>query len=308
MTPTDGDGEAHAVATPGGAPTGRRRLGRRAALVALALAAVAVVTVVVVRGGGDDAATPAPSTTSTTRATTEPPPTTRRPTTTTTTTTAPAPVVEDGLTLAPPLPRPYAPSFLVADAIGPQVPLYSAPGVPVPSGRVLENPTFEDLAIVFLVRARQPGWLQAQIMSRPNSAMAWIRASDVTLRRVPHHIVIERGARRLTVYAGGTPILQTAVATGKDSSPTPLGTFFVDGIRPLSPPHRAYGTGQVSFSGYSEVYESFGGGVGQVAMHGTQNPALIGTPASNGCVRMTNGDIEKVMFMAPTGTPVEVVA
>jgi lipoprotein-anchoring transpeptidase ErfK/SrfK len=55
------------------------------------------------------------------------------------------------------------------------------------------------------------------------------------------------------------------------------------------------------------VYQSFGGGIGQVAMHGTQNPALIGTPASAGCVRLSNDDIDMVTSMSPTGTPVEVV-
>lgn len=192
--------------------------------------------------------------------------------------------------------------------MGPSVPLFSAPDVPVPSGRALENPTWEGLHLTFLVRERRGGWLRAQIMSRPNSALAWIRAGDVTLRTVEHHIVIERGARRLTVYSGEEVVFQTSVATGKASSPTPLGTFFVDGIVRLSPPHRSYGTGQLSFTGFSEVHSSFGGGVGQVAMHGTQNPALIGTPASAGCVRMRNEDIDAVTALSPTGTPVEVVA
>ena len=108
----------------------------------------------------------------------------------------------------------------------------------------------------------------------------------------------------------GTEAVPTegSAATGTASAPTPLGTFFVDGIVRLDPPHRAYGVGQVSFTGFSEVYESFGGGVGQVAMHGTQNPALIGTPASHGCVRLRNEDILRVMDLAPTGTPVEVIA
>jgi hypothetical protein len=229
-------------------------------------------------------------------------------TTTTTTTTMPAAPADDGLAIAPPLPRPYADDFLVADATGPGVPLFAEPGVPVPSGRVMDNPTWEGLRLTFLVRERTAEWLRVQLMSRPNSALAWIRRSDVTLRRVQHHILIERGARRLTVFAGEEQVFQASVATGKSSSPTPLGTFFVDGVVRLSPPHRAYGTGQLSFTGFSEVYESFGGGVGQVAMHGTQNPALIGTPASAGCVRMTNADIERVTSMAPTGTPVEVIA
>lgn len=230
------------------------------------------------------------------------------PTTTTTTTPAlDATPATDGLAIAPPLERPWADSFVVADAVGLTVALYQEPGVPVPSGRVLENPTWEGLPLVFLVRQRGTEWHRAQIMSRPNGALAWIKASDVTLRRVPHHIVIERGAKRLTVLKGETVVHQASVATGKAGSPTPVGTFFVDGVVRLDPPHRSYGVGQLSFTGFSEVYQSFGGGVGQVAMHGTQNPALIGTPASHGCVRLRNEDIQAVMDLAPTGTPVEVV-
>ncbi len=235
------------------------------------------------------------------------PTTTTTTSTTTTTTTAPAPpAVEDGLMLASPLPRPWATSWIVADARGPSVPLHSEPGVRVPSGRALASPTPEGLGQVFLVRGRRPGWLLAQLMSRPNSAMAWIRESDVTLRRVPNHIVIERGARRLTVYHGEEVLARFPVATGKASSPTPIGTFFVDGRVRLSG-NRSYGDGQVSFTGFSEVYQSFGGGNGQVAMHGTQNPALIGTPASHGCVRLTNEGIRRVLDLAEAGTPVEVI-
>ncbi|HEV7720508.1 MAG TPA: L,D-transpeptidase [Iamia sp.] len=229
-------------------------------------------------------------------------------TTSTTTTTMPATPAEDGLAIAPPLPRPWTDTFLVADATGPGVALFSAPDVPVPSGRVMENPSWEGLALTFLVRERTADWLHVQLMSRPNSALAWIKRADVTLRRVQNHIVIEREARRITVFHGEEQIYQASVATGKAESPTPLGTFFVDGVIRLSPPHKAYGTGQLSFTGFSEVYESFGGGIGQVAMHGTQNPALIGTPASHGCVRMRNEDIDAVTELSPTGTPVEVIA
>ena len=229
--------------------------------------------------------------------TTAPPPTTTQP--------PGPPTVEDGLMLASPLPRPWAASWIVADAKVPRVALHSSPGVPVPSGRAMASPSPEGLHQVFLVRGREPGWLLAQIMSRPNSAMAWIRESDVTLRRVPNHIVVERGAQRLTLYHGEEVVLQVPVATGKASSPTPVGTFFVDARVRLSG-NRSYGDGQVSFTGFSEVYESFGGGNGQVAMHGTQNPALIGTPASHGCVRLTNADIRRVLELAPAGTPVEV--
>ncbi|MGI8711013.1 MAG: L,D-transpeptidase, partial [Acidimicrobiales bacterium] len=68
-----------------------------------------------------------------------------------------------------------------------------------------------------------------------------------------------------------------------------------------------YGAYQISFTGFSTVYESFGSGNGQVAMHGTNRPELIGSPASHGCVRMTNAAVTEMIGLAPTGTPVDVV-
>ena len=61
-------------------------------------------------------------------------------------------------------------------------------------------------------------------------------------------------------------------------------------------------------SGFSEKLQSFQGGSGQIALHGTNRPDLLGQPISNGCVRMTNDAISRVAFLAPTGTPVEIVA
>ncbi|MCU1453814.1 MAG: hypothetical protein JWN46_1960 [Acidimicrobiales bacterium] len=213
-----------------------------------------------------------------------------------------------GLSVSPSIGPPWPDHFTVADAVVPNVPLFSAPGTPVPNGKVLTNPTWEGLALVFLVRGDQGDYLQVQIPTRPNAATAWVRKSDVALRSVPNHVVIERGARRLTVFHGSTPIFQVPVAPGLDSSPTPLGAFFVDGIAKPANPNGPYGLYQVSFTGFSDVYHTFGGGVGEVAMHGTNRPELIGQPASHGCVRMTNDAIAAMVLYAPTGTPVDVVA
>ncbi|HMJ74476.1 MAG TPA: L,D-transpeptidase, partial [Iamia sp.] len=125
---------------------------------------------------------------------------------------------------------------------------------------------------------------------------------------VPNWVKVEVGARRLTVLHGDTPVLSTIVAVGKGDTPTPLGSFFVDGLVPLEPPDPAYGAGQVSVSAFSETLTSFGGGVGQIALHGTQATALLGQETSNGCVRLDNDAIRQVMLLAPTGTPVEIVA
>lgn len=231
-------------------------------------------------------------------------------TTTTTAPPAPPPPIDpaSGLTVSGPFGPPWPESFIAADATVGQVALYQSPGVPVPGGRTLPNPTREGVPLVMLVRQDQGDWLQVQINTRPNGATAWVQRSQVSVRAVPNHIVIELGARKLTVYHGDAPIWSASVAPGKASSPTPTGSFYVDVLSKPPNANGPYGAYQISFTGFSNVYERFGSGNGQVAMHGTNQPALIGTPASHGCVRLSNADITYLLGLAPQGTPVDVVA
>jgi len=212
----------------------------------------------------------------------------------------------EGLTVSPPWPHPWPTSFEVGDAVPAKVPLFSEPGVQVPGGRALSNPTWEGVQLVFLIRQDLGEWLQVQIQSRPNGATAWIRRTDVRLRTVENHIVVERGAKRISVYHGETELLSEPVAVGTDDSPTPTGSFFLDYIGKPQTDDGPYGAYQLSVTGYSEVYTEFDGGVGQIALHGTNQPELIGTPASHGCVRMTNPVVERVVSLAPVGTPVDI--
>lgn len=197
-------------------------------------------------------------------------------------------------------------SFTVADAVVPQVPLFSAPDQPLEGGRTMANPTNEGLDVVFLVKEQTPGWLRVQVSSRPNGMTAWVRSSDVSIRTVPNWIKVEVGARRATVFQGDSPLLTTAVAVGTSATPTPTGSFFVDGIVRLSG-GGPYGAGQVSVAAFSDVLQEFGGGNGQIALHGTNAPQLLGQAVSNGCVRFADDMIVRVMDLAPTGTPVEIV-
>jgi L,D-transpeptidase YbiS len=45
-----------------------------------------------------------------------------------------------------------------------------------------------------------------------------------------------------------------------------------------------------------------------IYIHGTNQEELLGTPASHGCVRMSNADIIEFFDKIPEGTPVEIVA
>jgi lipoprotein-anchoring transpeptidase ErfK/SrfK len=45
-----------------------------------------------------------------------------------------------------------------------------------------------------------------------------------------------------------------------------------------------------------------------IYIHGTNQEALIGTPASHGCVRMRNADVVDLFERVRPGTPVEIIA
>jgi lipoprotein-anchoring transpeptidase ErfK/SrfK len=201
-------------------------------------------------------------------------------------------------------------SFEAADAVVPEVALFDSPDATEPADS-MPNPTVEKVALAFLVKAHgPPGWLQVQISRRPNETTAWIHASDVAMRVVGNRIVIEREARQLTVYRGTSSdvVFQAPVATGAPATPTPLGNFFIDVVVKVNRPSGAYGPYQLSVAGFSDVLQSFGGGPGQIAIHGTNHPELIGQFVSNGCIRMNNDDVTVLADLAPVGTPVEIVA
>ena len=55
-------------------------------------------------------------------------------------------------------------------------------------------------------------------------------------------------------------------------------------------------------------YDSFDGGLPEIALHGTNQPSLVGSAASNGCIRMPNDAILQLESLVPLGTVVHFVA
>jgi hypothetical protein len=201
--------------------------------------------------------------------------------------------------------RPIAAPAMVADVRGSKIGLYSTPGQ-AEADDSFSNPTWEGLPLVFLVQQRQGDWLEVQLNTRPNQTTAWVRAADVSLRQVTHRIVVNLASRSLTVYDGPTPVMEAEVAIGTPSTPTPRGNYYIDGAVRTPDPSGVYGPFQLSVAAFSEVLMSFGTGVGQIAMHGTNAPSLIGTAASNGCLRMANVDITRLANTVEIGTPVQI--
>ncbi len=281
----------------------RRRVGGTAVGVLVVIALLAAAVWLQMRISGDDRAGAVIATAPT--PTTAPPPTP--------TTAVPAPPVSvsqvgdgsDGHQFRYGTARPVSLPAMVADAAVGRVGLYEDMGqAGAPDS--LRNPTREGLPLVFLVQQRVGDWLEVQVPVRPNMATAWIKAADVTLRQVEYRIVIDVRSQHLSAYHLGEKVLEADVATGLSGTPTPTGTFYIDGMVQVQPPDGVYGPYQLSVAAFSDVLHSFGGGNGQIAIHGTNAPGAIGAPASHGCVRMSNDDITRLASMVRSGTPVEI--
>ncbi len=208
-------------------------------------------------------------------------------------------------TTAPPKPAEYNQLLW---ASGKQVSVFAEPGAGTPVG-TLKNPTAEAQPLAFLAINKRDDWLQVRLPVRPNGAVGWVRASEVKLADVQQYrILVEVAAQRLTLFKGDEVVMQEAVGVGKARTPTPLGKFYVDAMVKLANPNTVWGPYQMSVSGFSNVLERFMGGVGQIAIHGTNAPQLIPGTISNGCIRMKNTAITKLAGLTGIGTPVEIVA
>ncbi|HEX8105294.1 MAG TPA: L,D-transpeptidase [Solirubrobacteraceae bacterium] len=162
------------------------------------------------------------------------------------------------------------------------------------------------LPLVFLVKARRKGWLKVHLPTRPNLGTGWLRASRVRLTITRFRLRVDLRSHRLTVLRNGRRVMRTAIGTGRSTSPTPTGRYYVTDLLRTGDPAGFYGPFALGLSAHSPVYTSFAGGDGQVGLHGTNNPSVLGTDVSHGCIRLSNEAITRLAKRIPLGTPVDI--
>lgn len=156
----------------------------------------------------------------------------------------------------------------------------------------------------FWVLENQGDWLRVLLNRRPNGAEGWIRSDEVALTSIPYHVEVSLSSKQLVIYQGSEPILADCVGVGKGSTPTPTGQYFVAETWDLRGKGTVFGNFALALSAYSNVHQTFMGGNGQIAIHGTSNPSNRGKAVSNGCVRVYNPVVAEVARIVPRGTPV----
>lgn len=208
-------------------------------------------------------------------------------------------VPEESPTPEAPLDFKHPGNSTVAEAAYAKLAVHSSAGGAVK--QTLNSPTREGFRLVLGVIERKGEWLRVRLPVRPNGSTGWVKESDVVTRSVPNHIVVEIQKRKLSVFKGSELLWDAPVGVGTPRTPTPPGNFYVDVS--VKNPGLGMGAHMLSISGFSDVLTNFGGGIGQLAIHGS-SPASVGQFSSNGCLRLTNDTVLKLARIAPTGTPV----
>lgn len=189
---------------------------------------------------------------------------------------------------------------------GASITIYAEPNTSKPIAKVTNLKNVYGRA-VFTVIEDQEAWLKVSAPIRQNGGVGYIQASLVTRFLHDWKITVDISDRLLTVTKGDEVVLTERVAVGTKKTPTPLGRFYtVDLVRPKKA-GGPYGAFAYGISGFSAVYQKFGAGDGRIGIHGTNDPAKLGTAVSNGCIRVSNAGITKMKKLLPLGVPVEIV-
>ncbi len=147
------------------------------------------------------------------------------------------------------------------------------------------------------------------IMWASEKARPTIRPGDrLKIPRGKVKLILQKSRFRLIVLFNNNYVKEYAVAIGH-SDKTPTGAFIIDEkvenpdwyapdgkVHKFGSKENILGTRWLRFKETSQ-YAGFG-------IHGTSEPDTIGKPASAGCIRMLNGEVEELFSVVPRGTEV----
>ena len=118
-------------------------------------------------------------------------------------------------------------------------------------------------------------------------------------------ILVSIPDRKLALLEDGQVIKVFPVAVGKDSTPSPEGTFTIKS-RLTNPTY--YHKGNVVAPGPQNPLGTRWMGLSEsgYGIHGTNVPSSIGKAASHGCIRMAKKDLEELFPLVKVGDTVEI--
>ncbi|WP_174546133.1 L,D-transpeptidase [Nocardiopsis dassonvillei] len=193
----------------------------------------------------------------------------------------------------------------IATVVGDGIDVHTEPGGEEVL-HTLASPNDFGVERAFLVERNEGEWLQVLLPVRPNGSTGWVRSDDVWLTSTEYRVEVDTGDFAFTVFDGDEEVRTGVIGTGEGETPTPEGRYYFTELLQPPDPEGPYGVYAFGLSGFSETLETFAGGPGQLAVHGTNDEDALGREVSHGCVRVSNEDITWMAENLPIGTPVEI--
>lgn len=165
-------------------------------------------------------------------------------------------------------------------------------------------------AVVGIPDEADDGWIRVLLPVRPNDRTGYVPSSSVEISRTALRAFVDLSDHSMHVERDGEEIARFTIAIGAEDNPTPVAPSYVTELLQTPNPGGAYGPFAFGLSIHSDQITEFGeGGDGQVGIHGTNRPELIGSAVSAGCVRLNNDDIRSLVDLeVPLGMPVFISA
>ena len=209
-------------------------------------------------------------------------------------------------TAAPPAQYPTTVAAARVDVVD----VYAAPDDPAGPVRSLDADDQLSDQLTLVVDSQQGDWVQVQLPVRPNGSTGWVRAADVQLTSHDYSVEVRLAEHRMLVRQADVVVLDTPIGVGTADAPTPGGTYYLKELLQPPDPDGGYGPYAYGLSGFSPVYTSYSGGEGVIGIHGTNAPDTVGSDVSDGCIRVTNEVVTRMVeeIGLPLGTRVTIQA
>lgn len=187
-----------------------------------------------------------------------------------------------------------------------------------PGGAIVQqitNPNEHGVTTVFLVKQHDVAdalgalWHEVYLPVKPNGSTGWVAGTDVVLETNTVRLAVHRRDHQLTYSKDGAVVATYPIAVGRTGTETPVGVYFIKELLQPAKAGGSYGPYAYGLSGFSSSLDlgaEFGDGV--IGIHGTNEPAKVGTDVSHGCIRLLNADITSLVDAGlPLGTPVDIL-
>ena len=177
---------------------------------------------------------------------------------------------------------------------------------------IISNPgPFEGTRILETTGRETEEFVEVILPVTPNNTSGWLIKEDITIAESENLIIVDLSERKAALYVGADLIAEAPVAIGAPNTPTPALEAIIDAIWERSSSETKlpslYGQRLFGLNKHSEVLSDFDGRRPALAIHGTDEPNLIGSAVSNGCIRMHNDDMAIFAEHVTLGTRVSII-